>query len=54
MSTQTDALANVYARSLFELATDAGGTDKVLEIRLRKGYKICKIKRKNVRQSESK
>ena len=32
MSTQTDALANVYARSLFELATDAGGTDKVLEI----------------------
>jgi F-type H+-transporting ATPase subunit delta len=32
VSTQTDALANVYARSLFELATDAGGTDKVLEI----------------------
>ena len=32
MSTQTDALANVYALSLFELATDAGGTDKVLEI----------------------
>ena len=32
MSTQTDALANVYARSLFELAADAGGTDKVLEI----------------------
>jgi F-type H+-transporting ATPase subunit delta len=32
VSTQTDALANVYARSLFELATDADGTDKVLEI----------------------
>jgi len=32
VSTQTDALANVYARSLFELAADAGGTDKVLEI----------------------
>jgi len=29
---QTDALANVYARSLFELATDAGGNDKVVEI----------------------
>jgi F-type H+-transporting ATPase subunit delta len=29
---QSDALANVYARSLFELATDAGGNDKVVEI----------------------
>ena len=28
----TDALANVYAQSLFELATDAGGNEKVLEI----------------------
>jgi F-type H+-transporting ATPase subunit delta len=27
-----DALANVYARSLFELATDAGGTDKLMEV----------------------
>jgi F-type H+-transporting ATPase subunit delta len=27
-----DALANVYARSLFELATDAGGTDKLVEV----------------------
>lgn len=32
MATETDALAQVYARSLFELAQEAGGTDKVLEI----------------------
>lgn len=32
MSTHTDALANVYARSLFELATDDGGNERVLEI----------------------
>ena len=32
MSTQTDALANVYARSLFELASDVGGNDKILEV----------------------
>ncbi len=32
MSAQTNALANVYARSLFELATEAGGNDKVLEV----------------------
>lgn len=32
MNKQSDALANVYARSLFELATDAGGNDKVVEI----------------------
>lgn len=32
MIIRSDALANVYARSLFELAKDAGGTDKVLEI----------------------
>jgi F-type H+-transporting ATPase subunit delta len=29
---QTDALANIYARTLFELATDAGGNEKVTEI----------------------
>jgi len=28
----TDALAHVYAQSLFELATDVGGNEKVLEI----------------------
>jgi F-type H+-transporting ATPase subunit delta len=32
VTTQTDALAHVYARSLFELAVDAGGNDKVVEI----------------------
>lgn len=32
MLIQPDALATVYARSLFELAQDAGGRDKVVEI----------------------
>ncbi len=32
MNKQTDALANIYARTLFELATDAGGNEKVTEI----------------------
>ena len=32
MSAKADALAKVYARSLFELATDAGGTDKLMEV----------------------
>ena len=32
MSTHTDALAQVYARSLYDLAEDAGGRDKILEI----------------------
>lgn len=32
MSIQTDALASVYARSLFELAEQAGGTDKIVEV----------------------
>jgi F-type H+-transporting ATPase subunit delta len=32
VNTHTDALANVYARSLFELAGEAGGHEKVLEI----------------------
>ena len=32
MTCQTDALATVYAKSLFELASDAGGNDKVVEI----------------------
>ena len=32
MSTHTDALANVYARSLFELATDGGGNERALEV----------------------
>ena len=32
MSTQADTLAHVYARSLFELATEDGGNEMVLEI----------------------
>jgi F-type H+-transporting ATPase subunit delta len=32
VSANADALAKVYARSLFELATDAGGTDKLMEV----------------------
>ena len=32
MIENADALAKVYARSLFELAMDAGGTDKLMEI----------------------
>ena len=32
MTRHTDALSGVYARSLYELAQDAGGRDKILEI----------------------
>ncbi len=32
MSANADALAKVYAKSLFELAMDAGGTDKLMEV----------------------
>jgi F-type H+-transporting ATPase subunit delta len=32
MNTQADALAYVYAHSLFELADQAGGTEKILEV----------------------
>jgi F-type H+-transporting ATPase subunit delta len=32
VSTHTDALAKVYARSLFELASDDGGNERVLEV----------------------
>ena len=32
MATQIDALASVYARSLYELAEAAGGADKIMEI----------------------
>ena len=32
MSRQTDALANIYARSLYELAEQAGGRDKIVEV----------------------
>ena len=32
MATQVDALSNVYARSLYELAEQAGGLDKIFEV----------------------
>jgi len=32
MATQTDALSNVYARSLYELAHEAGGLEKIFEV----------------------
>ena len=48
MSTHTDALSNVYARSLFELATEAGGNDTVLEIATEL-EQICEI----IRQDQS-
>ena len=32
MTPHTDALSGVYARSLYELAEQAGGRDKILEI----------------------
>lgn len=32
MAAQTDTLARIYARSLFDLADEAGGRDKILEI----------------------
>ena len=43
---QSDALANVYARSLFELATDAGGNDKIVEI-ADELEQICELARQN-------
>ena len=46
MSMQSDALANVYARSLFELATDAGGNDKIVEI-ADELEQICELARQN-------
>lgn len=32
MTRRTDAVAHVYARSLYELAEEAGGRDKILEV----------------------
>jgi F-type H+-transporting ATPase subunit delta len=43
---QTDSLANVYARSMFELATDAGGNDKVIEI-ADELEQVCDLLRQN-------
>ena len=46
MTAQTDALANVYAKSLFELATEAGGNDKVVEI-ADELEQVCELLRQN-------
>jgi F-type H+-transporting ATPase subunit delta len=44
MPTQIDALAGVYARSLFELAQKAGGQDKITEV-LGELEQICELLR---------
>lgn len=46
MKANADALANVYARSLFELATDAGGTDKLMEV-ANEIEQICELARED-------
>jgi F-type H+-transporting ATPase subunit delta len=46
MPTQTDALANVYAKSLFELAQQAGGQDKITEV-LGELEQICELLRED-------
>jgi F-type H+-transporting ATPase subunit delta len=43
---QTDALATVYAKSLFELASDAGGNDKIVEI-ADELEQVCELMRQN-------
>ncbi|MBT8484643.1 MAG: ATP synthase F1 subunit delta [Phycisphaerales bacterium] len=44
MATHTDALAQVYARSLYELAEKAGGLEKIIEI-ASELEEICEIAR---------
>ncbi|MDP7004782.1 MAG: ATP synthase F1 subunit delta [Phycisphaerales bacterium] len=46
MTCQTDALATVYAKSLFELASDAGGNDKIVEI-ADELEQVCELMRQN-------
>ncbi|HIB02020.1 MAG TPA: hypothetical protein EYO31_09245, partial [Phycisphaerales bacterium] len=46
MNFQADALATVYAKSLFELASDAGGNDKIVEI-ADELEQICELTREN-------
>ncbi len=41
---QTDALAQVYARSLYELAEEAGGSEKIIEVGAELA-EICEIAR---------
>ena len=46
MTCQTDALATVYAKSLYELASDAGGNDKIVEI-ADELEQVCELTRQN-------
>ena len=46
MNFQADALATVYAKSLFELASDAGGNDKIVEI-ADELEQVCELMRQN-------
>lgn len=46
MATHADAAARIYARSLFELARDAGGPDKVVEV-ADELEQICELARSN-------
>ena len=46
MTCHTDALATVYAKSLFELASDAGGNDKIVEI-ADELEQVCELMRQN-------
>ena len=46
MTCQADALATVYAKSLFELASDAGGNDKIVEV-ADEIEQVCELMRQN-------
>jgi F-type H+-transporting ATPase subunit delta len=46
MNAQTDTLARIYARSLFDLADEAGGRDKILEV-ADELEQICEMIRSN-------
>ena len=46
MTRHTDALSGVYARSLYELAQDAGGRDKIVEI-ADEIEQVCELARGN-------
>ena len=46
MTSHTDALATVYAKSLFELASDAGGNDKIVEIADELEH-VCELAKQN-------
>ncbi len=46
MNFQADALATVYAKSLFELASDAGGNDKIVEIADELEH-VCELAKQN-------